>query len=107
MATTQITVRTATSDDLAACLQLDLSYETDYVWQMDVRDEAGAIAVNFQTVRLPRLMRVVYPREPEALTQSWQKREATDDCLLVGEVAGVGRGYLIMRPDMSHRNALF
>src|SRR5260221_3109036 len=90
-----VTVRDATQEDLATCLQLDLSYETDYVWQMDVRDDTGAIGISLRTVRLPRPMRVIYPREPEALSLAWNKHE----CFLVAETSGVVRGYLVMRYD--------
>jgi ribosomal protein S18 acetylase RimI-like enzyme len=90
-----VTVRDAREEDLPACLQIDLSYETDYVWQMDVRDDTGAIAIGFRTVRLPRPMRVIYPREATALTLAWKKR----DCFLVAETSGVVRGYLTMRFD--------
>ena len=96
-----LTIREAREEDLATCLQLDLSYETDYVWQMDVRDDTGAIAISFRTVRLPRPMRVVYPRDQEALTLAWQKR----DCFLVAETSGVVRGYLVMRYDAGPANA--
>jgi ribosomal protein S18 acetylase RimI-like enzyme len=102
MVTQEITVRAATDDDLPVCLQLDLSYETDYAWQMDVRDEGGAIRVGFQTVRLPRLMRVLYPRDPESLVQQWSRRAVTGDCILVSEVSGGVRGYLVMRADYGH-----
>jgi ribosomal protein S18 acetylase RimI-like enzyme len=97
----QLIIRDATENDLAACEQLDLSYETDYVWQLDVRDESGAIVIGFRTVRLPRVMRVVYPREPRALAQAWQRR----NCFLVAETSGVVRGYLHMRFDTGHGNA--
>ncbi|MEP7288545.1 MAG: GNAT family N-acetyltransferase [Chloroflexota bacterium] len=93
--TTQITIRDAREEDLMACLQLDLSYETDYVWQMDVRDDTGAIAISFRTVRLPRPMRVIYPRDAEALTLTWQRHHG----FLVAETSGVVRGYLTMRTD--------
>jgi ribosomal protein S18 acetylase RimI-like enzyme len=98
---TQFTIREAAEDDLPACAQLDLSYETDYVWQMDVRDEAGAIAIGLRTVRLPRLMRVVYPREQETLALALQRR----DCFLVTETSGVVRGYIRMRLDSGSGNA--
>src|SRR5579871_5603071 len=93
--TAHAVIRDATIDDLIACGQLDLSYETDYVWQTDIRDEDGTIAIGFRTVRLPRLMRVVYPREAQALELALQKHE----CFLVAETAGVVRGYLCMKTD--------
>jgi ribosomal protein S18 acetylase RimI-like enzyme len=96
-----INIRDATENDLAACTQLDLSYETEYVWQMDVRDEEGAIVVGFRTVRLPRVMRVVYPREADSLALAWQRR----NCFLVGETSGVVRAYLQMRFDSGPGNA--
>ncbi len=86
---------------MVACMQLDLSYETEYVWQMDVHDEAGAIAIEFRTVRLPRLMRVVYPRDPDSLSLARQRRS----CFLVAETSGVVRGYLVMRFDTGAENA--
>ena len=98
---TKFIIRDATENDLPSCLQLDLSYETDYVWQMDVRDEDGTIAIGFRTVRLPRLMRVVYPREPESLTTALQRR----GCFLVAETSGIVRGYLVMRAEAGHLNA--
>ncbi len=99
--THELTIRDATENDLAACVQLDLSYETDYVWQMDVHDEAGAIAIGFRTVRLPRMMRVVYPRDPDSLGLAWSRH----NCFLVAETSGLVRGYLHMRFDAAQRNA--
>jgi ribosomal protein S18 acetylase RimI-like enzyme len=93
--TVNYTIRDATENDRAACLQLDISYETEYAWQMDVRDEDGAIVVGLRTVRLPRLMRVAYPRDAAAFTLDEQNR------FLVAETSGVLCGYLIMRFDTS------
>lgn len=96
-----LTVRDAIDADLAVCQQLDLSYETEYAWQMDVRDEEGAIVVGFRTVRLPRLMRVVYPRDPQGISpESLQK-----DQFLVAETSGVVCGYLLMRIDLGRATA--
>jgi ribosomal protein S18 acetylase RimI-like enzyme len=95
MSTQPFTIRDAKEEDLATCLQLDLSYETEYVWQMDIRDDNGAIAVSLSTVRLPRPMRVIYPRSAESLALTLQKH----DTFLVVELAGVVRSYLTMRVD--------
>lgn len=94
-------IRPAHEDDLTACAQLDLTYETDYVWQMDVRDDAGAIAVSFRTVRLPRPMRVIPPHSTESVALAFAER----DYFLVAETAGVVRGYLTMRIDTPSGNA--
>lgn len=96
---TQFTIREATESDLAACSTLDLSYETEYAWQIDVRDEEGAIIVGFRTVRLPRLMRVNYPREEGTISLDHQKHGE----FLIAETSGVVNGYLIMRYD-PHRS---
>jgi len=44
--------------DLAACLALDGSYETDYVWQVTQQQDADQVVTRFHTVRLPRAMHV-------------------------------------------------
>ena len=60
---TQFTVRELRSDEeLSECLAIDRSYLSDHVWQMDIRDERGEIAVRFRSVRLPRMVAVEYPR---------------------------------------------
>ncbi|MBI4787696.1 MAG: GNAT family N-acetyltransferase [Chloroflexi bacterium] len=51
-------IRLADLHDLNACLAIDDSFETEYVWQMDEQNRPGQIAVNFRVTRLPRPMRV-------------------------------------------------
>lgn len=51
-------VRLATLADLTACLLLEDSFETEYVWQMEERADAKNISVNFRLARLPRPMKV-------------------------------------------------
>ena len=65
--------------DLNVCYQMDMSYTTDYVWQMQTRDDERTIDIRFDTVRLPRAMRVAYPRSPDELMQHWQD----DGCFIV------------------------
>ena len=65
---TQVIIRPALATDLKRCLALDPSFVTDQVWQMDSRLSDGQIAVNFRAARLPREMRVVYPRDPRMLS---------------------------------------
>jgi ribosomal protein S18 acetylase RimI-like enzyme len=65
-------IRSATLGDLGACLALDANSQTDHVWQMDAREEHGGMVIRFHTVRLPRIMRVTYPRPREDLLSCWE-----------------------------------
>lgn len=65
--------------DINLCYHLNMSYTTDYVWHMQTRENARTIDVRFDTVRLPRLMRVEYPRSPDELILHWQQ----DGCFLI------------------------
>ena len=85
-----ITVRPATQDDLPRLVAFDHSYSTDYVWQMDRREEENQINAIFRQVRLPRSVRVMYPREVESLAETWSKRRL----FLVAEARGEAQGYL-------------
>lgn len=72
-------IHTADLTDINICCQMDMSYTTDYVWQMQTRENGRSIDVRFDTVRLPRPMRVEYPRSPDELIENWQQ----DGCFLV------------------------
>jgi ribosomal protein S18 acetylase RimI-like enzyme len=83
-------VRPATLADLNACLSIDHSSATDHVWQMQVRESESQVGVTFHTVRLPRHMRVEYPRDIEQLVEDWHREEA----FLVAEADSEVRGYV-------------
>lgn len=51
-------IRLANLGDLNACLGIDGSFETEYVWQMDEHNTTGDIAIGFHLARLPRPMKV-------------------------------------------------
>jgi len=86
----QVQVRPAASADLPPLTALDHGYSTDTVWQMDAREESGQISITFRTVRLPRSMRVAFPRDSQQLLEAWNRRV----CFLVAEDAGLLKGYL-------------
>jgi ribosomal protein S18 acetylase RimI-like enzyme len=83
-------VRPATLADLNTCLLIDHSSATDHVWQMQVREAEAQIGVTFHTMRLPRRMRVEYPRDLEQLVEDWQR----DEAFLVAEADNEVRGYV-------------
>jgi GNAT superfamily N-acetyltransferase len=88
----EIQVRAATPDDLPRLADLDHGYSTDYVWQMDFRDDpsVGLLQASFRPVRLPRPMRVAPPRDAAALALGWERRA----CFLVAEQDDRLKGYL-------------
>lgn len=92
-------VRPAQARDLDACLALDESYETEYVWQMDTARSNGAIQLGFRTTRLPRPMRVVVHSSQDALPDHFEQGA----CVLVAEEPPRVVGYLDATLDLAQR----
>ncbi len=91
-------IRPAEPRDLEACHALDHSYTTDRVWQMEARTVAQALAVTFRVARLPREVRVDYPRQGEDLLAGWRRR----DGFLAAEDEGAVRGYVALTAQVEH-----
>lgn len=66
-------VRQATASDLALCLDINPSFETNQVWQMSYQERKGRVAVSFQTVRLPQSRRIDYPHNHAQLLERWHQ----------------------------------
>lgn len=86
-------IRPATRDDLLACAQLDGSYRTDWVWQMEAQTRGAEIRVAFRTARLPRTLTVPHALDELVLEWDWQHEE----CFLVAEEGEEILGFLDMR----------
>ncbi len=75
-------VRPATEEDQERLLDLDHSFLTDYVWQMElgrgVTSTPGGprMGAQFKETRLPRPMQVNYPRSRDRLKAEWKQRAA-------------------------------
>lgn len=85
-----VNIRPAVSSDLPLLLQIDPGYTTECVWQMSSSDEDGQVSVTFRNVRLPRSMRVTFPRPLDALVEDWPRRA----CYLVAETENSPKGFL-------------
>jgi GNAT superfamily N-acetyltransferase len=96
-----VSVRPATPADYETCVALDHSCSTDYVWQMKLDPQGEALAVTFCPARLPRSMKVLYPRRDEALIQSWHLHA----CFLVAEWDGLVVGYTNVREEPAQETA--
>ncbi len=102
MATTLL-FRDGLKSDLPACLELDHSYETEYVWQMRLHSEGDQQQIAFQRERLPRMLAAIWPINEQRL----QLALAPEQCFLIVEDRDNHEilGYLTMRPDPVYRVA--
>jgi ribosomal protein S18 acetylase RimI-like enzyme len=74
-------IRPAQRDDLEACLLVDPSYITDRVWQLVEQAHGEETSLTFRQSRLPRLLRVEYPRPLSEMAEG----PNTGRCFLVAE----------------------
>ncbi len=98
----KITLRTARARDIPLLTRFDHGYTTDYVWQMDIREEDRTTNINFRNIRLPRTMRVNFPRDPEESLKNWKRFPL----LIVAEVDETIEGYVALNqsplPGVAH-----
>jgi GNAT superfamily N-acetyltransferase len=69
----QLGIRSLSTGDLQALLSFDPSYHTEHVWQMEFDRQDDQVKVFFKDVRLPRSMRVEYPRPIQQLIDDWDQ----------------------------------
>ena len=79
-ATVNFVIRDGLAGDIAECLLLDHTYETDTVWQMQVNDEGG-LNISFKDQRLPRELVTEYSSSEARLRGAL----VPDQCFLVGD----------------------
>jgi GNAT superfamily N-acetyltransferase len=84
----EIQIRPAIETDIPILVQLDHSYSSDFVWQLDLRVNEAEIDARFREVRLPRSVRVEYPRSPRGLAGDWRKPSALLVAVLDGQPVG-------------------
>lgn len=95
-------IRDGLAPDIAACLALDHTYETDYVWQVVLHQDSQQQTVAFKTERLPRAMQVTYPASEQRLRLALPAGNAFLVALEDDDIVG----YLTLRPDPIHAIAL-
>lgn len=85
----EIHIQPAVAENIPFLVALDHTYISDYVWQMEIQQaEEGQTAVYFREARLPRSVRVEYPRNPRNLLEDWAGRDALWVALLADEPIG-------------------
>jgi len=86
----KIEIRPAVAADIPVLIELDHDFSTDHVWQMELQDEhePDQIGVYFHKVRLPRSVRVEYPRPVRSLVEDWARLSALLVALLENQPIG-------------------
>ena len=94
----EIEIRPAVSTDIAVLEGLDHTCETTHVWQINNQTTKDHIFYDLREVRLPRVLRLNYPRRADSLKDSWTQHSL----FLVARCDGNLVGYLILdeKPDL-------
>ncbi len=84
----EIEIRPAIATDIPTLMAIDHTYSSDFVWQMEIQTEEKSIGVNLREIRLPRSVRVEYPRPAHSLGDDWTRRSGLLVSVLDSEVVG-------------------
>ncbi|MFC1996846.1 GNAT family N-acetyltransferase [Chloroflexota bacterium] len=84
----QIEIRPATPDDIPLLITLEHNYVSDYVWQIDLQQDEHKTSIVFRQVKLPRSVQVRYPRDPQALSEEWTKRDGVLVASMKSQIVG-------------------
>lgn len=97
-------IRDAMVTDVDACLALDHSYESDYVWRMVSNTSIDGYQINFSKERLARRNEITHPADDIRLRLALPR----EICYLVavGKDDPIVAGYLTLRPDPIHKIGL-
>lgn len=86
----EVMIRTVVSPDFSILSSFKHSIETKTVWQMDQESAEGNVTISFRELKLPRLMKLSYPRSAQSLFDRWKDLSI----ILVGCVDNVPVGYI-------------
>lgn len=91
----EIEIRPAIATDILTLINLEHNYSSDYVWQMDYRQEDSEINISFREARLPRTAQVSYPKDYKNLGNTWTQLDA----LLVAKIEDDIIGYVSLNQN--------
>lgn len=88
----EVEIRLAISSDITEIIKIDHSCETTHVWQLTNNTINGQLENQLREIKLPRSLRLAYPRRPEILMDTWTRHTL----FLVAVCEGKVSGYLIL-----------
>lgn len=98
----EVEIRPAVSSDIAALEKFDHTSETTHVWRVDGSVTKDHIATELVEIRLPRVLRLSYPRRAESLKDTWTRHLL----FLVARCEGNLVGYLTLDEDNDRLSAV-
>ncbi|MGB1288785.1 MAG: GNAT family N-acetyltransferase [Aggregatilineales bacterium] len=100
----EIIIRDGLERDIAACLTLETTNETEYVWQMTIQPNKRGWQVNFRTERLPRSITITHTVDKLRLRQAL----SPDMCFLFAahKDDDTPLAFLTMRPHPVYPHAV-
>lgn len=69
----EVKISPAESIDIPELINLDHWCETTHVWQMENAYGNGQLEIHFKEIKLPRSLKLAYPRSKNSLLDSWTK----------------------------------
>jgi ribosomal protein S18 acetylase RimI-like enzyme len=88
----EIEIRPAVLKDIAFLAEIEHQTQSNYVWQMDRVVDEDEINIRFREIRLPRAVRIEYPRPTHFLLDQWTQRTQ----ILVALIANEPVGYIAL-----------
>jgi ribosomal protein S18 acetylase RimI-like enzyme len=94
----EVEIRPAVSTDITILEGFDHTCETTHVWQFNHQVSRDRVVYDLREVRLPRVLRLEYPRRASSLKDTWTQHSL----FLVARSEGELVGYLILdqEPDL-------
>ena len=97
----EIEIRPVVAQDIPVLIEIEHQTQSNYVWQMDRVINEGEINIHFREIRLPRAVRIDYPRKPALLLDQWTLRTQ----ILVATIAGEPVGYIALSDQQAPSTA--
>jgi len=91
----EVEIRPAVSSDISTLEKFDHTIETTHVWRVDGSTTKDRIAIELNEVKLPRVLRLNYPRRAELLRNTWTRHLL----FLIASCEGSLAGYLTLDED--------
>ena len=83
-----IQLRPTVATDLSRLMHFHHSINSESVWQLELRRDAGQVMTTFREVHLPRSVHVTYPHDPFALADDWVRKSMMYTALIGMDLVG-------------------